>query len=272
MLAAVTMAGCTPGPDEQTADDTSASATAHPGDARPLPTDSPLAPGRYVVSVADAPSAPLLPVLSVPDGYEAIGDGIGVGADDLARYLWVWDVNRATIQYNESHHNQTSSTADGGGFDLDGGVTNSIVQYNYSHDNAGPGYGVFQFSGARPFHDNTVRYNVSANDARKNNYGAIAFWNGGSGIKAVDVYNNTVYLSPSGTTIPKAIQFQSATTNVQPGSARTARRTTLGICSAPPPRVAHRPDTTPPGTYSGRNRPLLTQASHHAQPCAVQMR
>jgi hypothetical protein len=93
MLAAVTMAGCTPGQDAQTADDTSASATAHPGDARPLPTDSPLAPGRYVVSVADAPSAPLLPVLSVPDGYEAIGDGIGVGADDLARYLWVWDVN-----------------------------------------------------------------------------------------------------------------------------------------------------------------------------------
>ena len=96
VLAAVTVVGCTPGQDESTADDTSASSTANPGDAVPpaqLPADSPLNPGRYVVSVADAPSAPLLPVLSVPEGYEAIGGGTGVGADDLARYMWVWDVN-----------------------------------------------------------------------------------------------------------------------------------------------------------------------------------
>ena len=64
----------------------------------------------------------------------------------------------------------------------------------------------------------------------------------------------------------------SATTRRQPGSATTARRTTLGICSAPPPRLAQRPETTPPGTYSARNRPSRTQASRHAQPCAVQMR
>ena len=61
-----------------------------PGNAEPpapLPAESPLDPGRYVDSVADTPSVPLLPVLSVPEGYQAIGDGIGLGADELERYL-----------------------------------------------------------------------------------------------------------------------------------------------------------------------------------------
>jgi hypothetical protein len=152
--------------------------------------------------------------------------------------IWVWDVNAATIQYNESYANKTNSTADGGGFDFDGGVTNSVMQYNYSHDNDGPGYGVYQFQGARPFHDNVVRYNVSADDARKNSYGALDFWNGNgtSGIRDTAVYNNTVYVSPSAktetvtttnrkgqttTTVvttklgdPRALRFVSGTTNV----------------------------------------------------------
>jgi hypothetical protein len=128
--------------------------------------------------------------------------------------IWVWDANRAVIQHNESHHNRTNSKADGGGFDLDGGVTNSVVQYNYSHDNAGAGFGVYQFSGARPFKNDVVRYNISANDARKNNYAAIDVWNGGSGISNVDVHNNTVYLAPSAGSAPTALRFQTGTTNV----------------------------------------------------------
>jgi hypothetical protein len=137
--------------------------------------------------------------------------------------IWVWDVNGAVIQYNESHHNKTASTADGGGFDLDGGVTNSVIQYNYSHDNDGAGYGIYQFQGARPFFKNTVRYNVSENDARKNGYGAIDFWNGNgsNGIRDIDVYNNTVYVTPSGPLSSntdknsKAIRFISGTTDVR---------------------------------------------------------
>ena len=130
--------------------------------------------------------------------------------------IWVWDVNNALIQNNESHHNKTASTADGGGFDFDGGVTNSVMQYNYSHDNAGAGYGIYQFQGARPLGNLTVRYNLSVNDARKNGYGAIDFWNGngGNGVKNVDVYNNTVYLTPAAGSSPKALRFTTGTTNV----------------------------------------------------------
>lgn len=111
--------------------------------------------------------------------------------------IWAWDSNAVTIQYNESHDNHTNSTSDGGGFDLDGGDTNCLVQYNYSHNNDGPGYGLFQFSGARRWNNNTVRFNISENDARKNNYGAIDLWNGGSGIGGAQIYNNTLYVSPS---------------------------------------------------------------------------
>ena len=82
--------------------------------------------------------------------------------------IWVWDADRVIFQFNESHHNRTGSSKDGGGFDLDGGVRNSIVQYNYSHDNDGPGYLLAQFSGARAFYGNVLHHNVSVNDGRRN--------------------------------------------------------------------------------------------------------
>jgi hypothetical protein len=104
--------------------------------------------------------------------------------------IWTWDSNAVTIQHNESHHNK-SATIDGGGFDLDGGVTNSVMQYNYSHDNAGAGYVLYQYRSARPFEDNVVRYNISENDGRTNRGGISAV-----GVDESEVYNNTVYIGP----------------------------------------------------------------------------
>ncbi len=106
--------------------------------------------------------------------------------------IWTWDSNRVIIQHNESYNNKTS-TIDGGGFDLDGGVTNSVMQYNYSHGNAGAGYLLYQFSGARPFGNNTVRYNVSENDGRYYYMGGIF---AGGGVSDTEIYNNTIYTSP----------------------------------------------------------------------------
>ena len=65
----------------------------------------------------------------------------------------------------------------------------------------------------------------------------------------------------------------SATTSFQPASATTAERTCFGNCSAPPPpRLAHRPVTTPPGTNSGWNLPPEMFASSQLQPLAVSSR
>jgi len=131
--------------------------------------------------------------------------------------IWAWKAANITIEHSEAHHNQTSTNKDGGGFDLDGGVTNSILQHNYSHDNEGSGYGLFQYRGAPAWGNNIVRYNISRNDARGNDAGAISIWDGGSGIKNVDIYGNTIYMDGSGLfsgATPQAIQITTRTTNV----------------------------------------------------------
>jgi hypothetical protein len=122
--------------------------------------------------------------------------------------IWAWDCNNVTIQFNESHHNQTQ-TLDGGGFDLDGGCTNSVMQYNYSHDNAGAGYLMAEFIGARPMRNNIIRYNLSVNDGRKGNYGAVTLWRGNSIFDGLQLYNNTIYVTGSPTGQPKAFRSMS---------------------------------------------------------------
>lgn len=126
--------------------------------------------------------------------------------------IWTWDSNRVIIQFNESHHNRTGSSKDGGGFDLDGGVRNAIVQYNYSHDNDGAGYLLAQFAGAKAFHNNVIRYNVSENDGRNNTYGGIHFWStwANGGIRNTTIYRNTVCTSKSATGNPAAVDCVSS--------------------------------------------------------------
>ncbi|MEO7959948.1 MAG: right-handed parallel beta-helix repeat-containing protein, partial [Ginsengibacter sp.] len=117
--------------------------------------------------------------------------------------IWAYESSNVIFQYNESHHNKTGNSKDGGGFDLDGGCINSIIQYNYSHDNYGAGYLVAQYSGAPVSKNNIIRYNISENDARKNDYGAIHIWSYTSSIyiQGLDIYNNTIYItSVSGAT------------------------------------------------------------------------
>ena len=126
--------------------------------------------------------------------------------------IWVWDANRVVIQFNESHHNRTGSSKDGGGFDLDGGVRNTTVQYNYSHDNDGAGYLLAQFSGARAFYGNVLRHNVSINDGRKNRYGGIHLWSTGAsgGITDTTFYANTIFTTHATDGNPAAIDCASA--------------------------------------------------------------
>jgi hypothetical protein len=118
--------------------------------------------------------------------------------------IWTAVADHVVIQFCESHHNRTmDASADGGGFDFDGGVTNSIMQYNYSHDNDGSGYLVWMYEGSpHVFRGNVVRYNISENDGRKHGYGAIHC---GGDISHCDIYNNTIYIAPAPSGTPKGI-------------------------------------------------------------------
>lgn len=99
--------------------------------------------------------------------------------------IWAWDSNRIVIDRNEAWGNG-SSTRDGGGFDLDGGATNSVLRNNVSHDNGGAGFLVYQFAGARPMHDNVVEGNVSVNDGRTNGGGLVV---GGGAVRTTFARN-----------------------------------------------------------------------------------
>ncbi|MEA2708222.1 MAG: hypothetical protein QOF78_823 [Phycisphaerales bacterium] len=107
--------------------------------------------------------------------------------------IWAAGANRVTIQYCESYNNNTRTVTDGGGFDFDWDVSNSIMQYNYSHGNAGPGY--ILAAGTHKNSNNVIRYNVSENDGRKNGRAAIQMW---GNVRDAKIYNNVVFISATG--------------------------------------------------------------------------
>jgi hypothetical protein len=112
--------------------------------------------------------------------------------------IWAYEADSIIIQHCLSYRNKTSpGAADGGGFDLDGGVTNSIIQYCLSYENEGAGYGIFEYPGANQWKNNTVRYCISINDGRKTeNAAAMYIWNGwdaDSMLTDFYAYNNFFY-------------------------------------------------------------------------------
>jgi hypothetical protein len=131
------------------------------------------------------------------NGWDMPWDGNGpVG-------IWIWDCTDFIIQYCISHDNKTHPGArDGGGFDFDGGVSNSILQYCFSFNNEGTGIGLYEFGAAKTWENNTVRYNISQNDGRSHD-GSLGIWKAETGtMRNCEIYNNTFYNSnPDGNSI-----------------------------------------------------------------------
>jgi hypothetical protein len=124
-------------------------------------------------------------------GGAASDNGAGIGADGwngaTVQYNVIHDIganvtscggmsgievytsNNVTVQFNEVYNVQpspvNSTGCDWDGIDLDGGTTNSVVQYNYTHHNAGAGiYAYTSTPNGLTWGPNTYRYNVSEND------------------------------------------------------------------------------------------------------------
>jgi hypothetical protein len=131
------------------------------------------------------------------NGWDMPWDGNGpVG-------IWIWDSKNFIIQYCISHDNKTHPGArDGGGFDLDGGVSNSIIQYCLSFNNEGTGIGLYEFGATKPWQNNTIRYNISQNDGKTHD-GSLGIWKAEGGMmRNCEIYNNTFYNSnPEGNII-----------------------------------------------------------------------
>lgn len=114
--------------------------------------------------------------------------------------IWCYEADSVIIQHCISYRNKTSvGGADGGGFDLDGGVTNSVIQYCLSYENQGSGYCIFQYWSASPWHNNIIRFNISENDGLVSDSRAgVYVWNSSKDANqfyGCDFYNNTIYNS-----------------------------------------------------------------------------
>lgn len=131
--------------------------------------------------------------------------------------IWCYESDSVTIQHCLSYRNKTSvGGADGGGFDFDGGITNSIIQYCLSYENQGSGYCIFQYRGASPWYNNVIRYNISENDGTVSDSKAgINIWNSSGDARQFHdclVYNNTIY-----NTMEAAINFSETSERKQFG-------------------------------------------------------
>jgi len=127
------------------------------------------------------------------NGARCTNNACGVG-------IWTYNSTGVTIQNNESYNNKTNSAVDGGGFGIDISARNSVLQYNYSHDNDGAGY--LLCCGEPDHYGNVVRYNVSENDSRKNGVGAIHVY---GNVGAAEIYSNTVTVTTPQSGSPSAV-------------------------------------------------------------------
>lgn len=109
--------------------------------------------------------------------------------------LFNWNSDNVIFEYNEVYEASPADSilgaGDGQGIEIDALNQNTLVQYNYLHNNAG---GVFMWcctEDLRGF-DGVFRYNISQNDGAK--HGIIDWRPGHEGSMA---YNNTIYLDDS---------------------------------------------------------------------------
>lgn len=128
---------------------------------------------------------------------------------------WANSSNNVTFQYNEVFNMQPitfSSGCDWDAFDADGNATNILFQYNYSHNNRGPGNLNFCSGTWGPV---TWQYNISENDdfGTTDDTAGNFFWqNAGCSAGVVSAFNNTYYNSIRTTTIrPVCYAIQNGT-------------------------------------------------------------
>ena len=106
--------------------------------------------------------------------------------------IWAWSADNTVMQHNEAYG--TKGQRDGEGFDSDWNSRNTVIQYNYSHDNDGGFLLICNEGGRKPEESagNTgtvVRYNISQNDRTR----GIAMT---GPVHDSLIYNNTIYVGP----------------------------------------------------------------------------
>ncbi len=103
--------------------------------------------------------------------------------------IWPWSADNTVVQFNEVYG--MKGQRDGLGFDSDWNSRNTIIQYNYSHDNEGGFLLICNEGSQRPSDSigtvgTIVRYNISQNDHHRG-------INISGPVTNATIYNNTIY-------------------------------------------------------------------------------
>ncbi|WP_375387218.1 right-handed parallel beta-helix repeat-containing protein [uncultured Amnibacterium sp.] len=97
----------------------------------------------------------------------------------------IWPSNTSKVRIDHNEVSKTRNTGgDGEGFDIDRASVDTVLEYNYAHDNQGGGV---LLTGAK---NSTIRFNILEN----NGQGALTFY-GKAPSTNTAFYNNTVYVS-----------------------------------------------------------------------------
>ena len=120
--------------------------------------------------------------------------------------IWAWEACAVVIRHCAAWNNSNGvGQNDGGGFDLDGGVTDSVVLYSASWANTGAGSMIYQFTGASALTNNIVRFCLSIGggyDAR--NSGGLELFPPTPSTPATLTYiGNTIFTGGIGGRIPR---------------------------------------------------------------------
>jgi len=121
------------------------------------------------------------------------------GLSENDRYgIWPWDARNVTVQFNEVYNMQSNSTKGAGGLDCDWHDMNCVMQYNYTHDDQGPGI-LLIGDGSESLDGCTVRYNIFERESLSLNQNGVILPFGS--VKNCKVYNNTVYFNNTTNTV-----------------------------------------------------------------------
>jgi len=102
---------------------------------------------------------------------ETAGNGWAQRQENINGPVGIWcacDVKNVTFRKNISRHNRTQpGGVDGDGFDIDGGVSDGWMEYNYSYENEGSGYLFCEYGSGLDYKNNHMKYCISLMDAQR---------------------------------------------------------------------------------------------------------